>query len=183
MMRSLKILLVAAALAAAAWTQTTTTVTGTVKDLTGTPVTSGQVTFDLQPGADTTISGSGRFVPSTITCGINGSGQLVGPGGTGSCVVTQNTALTPAGTYYLVTIWPAFVASSRYNWYAVGGSQDITTVVPTPATLPAYTFVDTASNQTIAGVKTFSGAVNPTSLQNRLYADNFAGATIAAPMP
>jgi hypothetical protein len=169
-----KLPLVWVLLAVAAVAQTTTTVTGTIKDLAGNVVTSGQVTFDLQPGADTTISGSGRFVPTTITCLIDGSGQLTGASGSGSCVVTQNTALTPAGTYYLVTLWPDGVPSSKFNWYAVGASQDISTVVPTPGTAPAYSFVSadttTAYHGTLNG-----GTLNPAVLSAAVkFGDQFS---------
>lgn len=54
----------------------TTTIIGTVKDLTGSPVTGGQVTFELRPGGDTTISGNGRFTPQTVTCTINQSNSF-----------------------------------------------------------------------------------------------------------
>jgi hypothetical protein len=78
-------------LAAAA--QTTTSVTGTIKDLTNTAVTSGQVTFELKPSLDTTISGSARFSPSTVTCGINGSGAVKDQALSGTCTVKQYIAL------------------------------------------------------------------------------------------
>jgi hypothetical protein len=61
--------------ALSAQAQTTTTVTGTLKDLTGATVTSGKVTFDLQPSRDTTISGLARFTPQTVTCLLNGQGR------------------------------------------------------------------------------------------------------------
>lgn len=137
----------------------TTTVTGTINDLTGAAVTSGQVTFELKPGLDTTISGSARFVPSTVTCYINGSGVIKGDiAFATSCVVVQNTSLTPSGTYYLVCLWPSNTKTSCFNWYALASSFDITTAVPTPATSPAFTFADLVSNQTIGGNKTASGS-------------------------
>jgi hypothetical protein len=43
----------------------TTTFNGIVKDLTNTLVATGQVTFALRPGIDTTTSGSALFVPTT----------------------------------------------------------------------------------------------------------------------
>jgi hypothetical protein len=146
-------------LAAAA--QTTTSVTGTIKDLTNTAVTSGQVTFELKPSLDTTISGSARFSPATVTCGINGAGAVKDQALSGTCTVTNNTSLTPSGTYYKVCIQPQFISpGSCFNWYALGTSTDITTVVPTPATTPAFSFMDLFATQTATGQKTFSNTAN-----------------------
>jgi hypothetical protein len=94
----------------------------------------------------------------------NGAGGNVGGlyanGGTGGCKVTQNTAITPANTSYKVGLAPNFSQTSAFNTYAIGsGPIDISTVVPTPAQMPAYSFVDLFSNQTIAGNKTFTGTV------------------------
>lgn len=135
---------------------TSATITGTITDLSGALVTSGQVTFSLQPSVDTTISGVTRFVPLTITCGINGSGLVKNLALSGACVVTTNTSQTPSGTWYLVCIWPGNVKTSCFSTY-ITGDVDITTVNPTPTTSPIYNLVDTLNNQTIAGNKTFSG--------------------------
>ncbi len=222
-----------------AWAQTTTVVTANVKDVSGNIVPTGQVTFDLEPGIDTTISGNARFTPQTTVCTINqaqngGTGAItslarasnvvtatfsaqttfivgdvlslggwsdatfdgtsaftvtavsaVSPWtvtwnqtaanssatggvisalraspGPGSCTLTENTALTPAGTYYKVTIWPNYAPTAAFNFYALTATQDLSSVVPTPATVPAFSFVDLFSNQTISGAKTFSGAVS-----------------------
>lgn len=134
----------------------TATITGTITDLSGAVVASGQVTFLLQPGLDTTISGTARFVPSTVTCGINGSGLVKNLALSAACTVTTNTSLTPSGTWYQVCIWPGSVKTSCFNTY-ITGSVDITTANPTPTTVPLYNLVDTLNNQTIAGDKTFSG--------------------------
>jgi hypothetical protein len=139
----------------------TTSVTGTIKDLTNVAVTSGQVTFELKPSLDTTISGSARFSPSTVTCGINGSGAVKDQALSGTCTVVNNTSLSPSGTYYKVCIQPSFISpGSCFNWYALGTSTDITTVVPTPGTTPAFSFVDLFATQTITGQKTFSNTSN-----------------------
>jgi parallel beta-helix repeat protein len=151
-----KLLFAMLLMASAGFAQTTTTVTGTIKDLTGTTVTSGQVTFNLKPSSDTTISGTARFVPTTATCSITASG-VKALDNVSACTITNNTSLTPSGTYYLVCIQPQFASpGSCLNWYALGGTQDITTVVPTPSTLPAYTFLDLSSAQTLTGIKTFT---------------------------
>lgn len=94
----------------------------------------------------------------------NGAGGNVGglyaTGGTGGCKVTQNTAITPANTSYKVGLAPNFSQTSAFNTYAIGsGPVDISTVVPTPAQLPSYSFVDLFSAQTIAGNKNFTGTI------------------------
>jgi hypothetical protein len=154
MMRSF---LIAALLVGSAIAQTTTTVTGTIKDLTGALVTSGKVTFTLTPGRDTAISGVARFSPQTIVCLINGSGLIKAQDGTSTCTLTMNTALQPTGTYYTVAVWPGNVKTSTFTFYAVLSSYDWSTVVPTPTTSPAQNFVDVFSNQTIGGNKIWTG--------------------------
>jgi hypothetical protein len=133
-----------------------TTITGTIKDLTQANVTSGKVTFTLQPSRDTTISGIARFTPLQVVCLINGSGSVVALDGSSPCTVTSNTALQPPGTYYVVAIWPNNVKVSLFTFYAVNASYDISTIVPTPTTSPAQNFVDIFSNQTIGGAKIYS---------------------------
>jgi hypothetical protein len=134
-----------------------TTITGTIKDLTGANVTSGKVTFTLQPSRDTTISGTARFSPLQVVCLINASGQIVALDGSSACTVTTNTSLQPTGSYYRVDVWPGNVKTSSFNFYAVNASYDWSTVVPTPTTSPADNFVDVFSNQTIGGNKIWSG--------------------------
>lgn len=225
----------------------TTTFNGVVKDLTNTPVPTGQITFTLKPGIDTTISGSSRFVPATTFCEIhnpgvvstsgtgtitvvvdtaqnwiagdslifvgtgdatlnassvaspytitvrnsstsfvftqsgahtNGAAGTVGglykSGGTGACAVMQNTAILPQNTSYTVGIQAIFAQPSSFNTYAIGsGPIDISTVVPTPSQMPAYSFVDTFSNQaSIGGAKTFTSsfsATNPCSIDGLIF--------------
>jgi hypothetical protein len=138
----------------------TATITGTIVDLTLTPVTSGKVTFTLMPGIDTTISGTARFSRTAVTCGINGSGLIKNALLSGACVVTKNTSLSPSGTYYNVCLYPVNVKTQCFNTY-IYGDLDISTPVPTPTTAPAYSFVDKISNQAdIAGNKTFTGIVS-----------------------
>jgi hypothetical protein len=144
--------------ALSAQAQTTTTVTGTLKDLTGATVTSGKVTFDLQPSRDTTISGLARFTPQTVTCLLNGSGQIKAQDGVSICTMQMNTALQPPGSYYKVCDWPNNVKTACFTFYAVLASYDWSTVVPTPATSPAQNFVDVFSNQTIGGNKIWTGS-------------------------
>lgn len=118
----------------------TTTLTGTIKDLAGNTVTSGRILFtsSLKSGQDSTIPGTARFVPSTVTCLINASGNPVAsPGGTAPCVITKNTAMSPAGTSYVVNIQPYNVSPGAiFNFYAIADTVDISTISPTPSQLP-----------------------------------------------
>ncbi len=136
----------------------TTTISGTIKDLTNTAVSSGKVVFTLKPSVDTTISGNARFTPGApITCYIQPNGTLLNAAQSAACIVTSNTSLTPAGTSYRVDICPYMACASSFNFYAINSSYDISTIVPTPTTGPAQNFADVFSNQTIAGNKTFTG--------------------------
>src|SRR5580700_5878207 len=101
-----KLSLIVALLSGIAAAQTTTSITGTIKDLTNAVVTSGKVTFTLTPSRDTTISGLARFSAQTIACLINGSGAIVALDGVSVCTITMNTALQPPGSYYTVGVWP-----------------------------------------------------------------------------
>jgi hypothetical protein len=116
----------------------TTTYTGVIRDLALKPVTSGQVTFTLAPSTDSTLPGTGRFTPSTVTCSIKGDGTLAASGsGVGACVVASNTALSPTGTSYRICIQPQFATpGSCFYDDATGGSKDISTVAPTLQTGP-----------------------------------------------
>ena len=121
------------------YAQTTTTITGTIKDLTGAVVTSGTVTFDLQPAIQTIIGANASFTPSTVICNIQSNGTLQNVTNSGACVVTMNTALTPPGTSYKVTFNPYNAASQALiGFFAFQASQDITTFISTPQTSPCY---------------------------------------------
>ena len=150
----------ALALCLSAQAQSTTIITGTIKGTDGNIATSGQVTFDLTPGIDATMSGVARFSPITVTCSITGAGAVKALDGTSNCTLQQNTSLQPGGTSYKACIQIAFVTpGSCFNFYAIGTSVDISTIAPTPSQMPAYHLVDDFSNQTVGGNKTFSGNV------------------------
>lgn len=153
-----RLLLILGLLVGISQAQTTTAITGTIKDLSQALVTSGKVTFTLQPSRDTTISGLARFSPAQVVCLINASGLIKAQDGTSVCTLTMNTALNPPGTYYRVDYWPFNVKIASFTFYAVLSTYDWSTVVPTPTTSPAQNFVDIFSNQTIGGAKTWSGA-------------------------
>lgn len=191
-----------------AFAQTTTTVSGTIKDLSGQVVPTGQVTFELKPGIDTTIAGMARFTPSLVACTIaqsqyatltrDGAGHvsavfsvaqtfvvgdvvnvqgwsdssfdgsftlttvaddlhatwaqagsastatggylsaLRSAPGPSACAITQNTALTPSGTFYQVCLWPSFSRTACVTTYAYGTLMDLTSVVPVPGQSPSY---------------------------------------------
>lgn len=188
-------------LACSAWGQTTT-ITGTIKDLTNTVVSSGKVVFTLKPSVDTTISGNARFTPGApITCYIQSDGTLKNAAQSAACIVVTNTSLTPAGTSYRVDICPNMACASSFNFYAINSSYDISTIVPTPTTGPAQNFADVFSNQNIGGAKSFvaspqvptpaasdnsTNAANTnwvktqTSINNTRYANNFPGSDLGA---
>src|ERR1051326_2292685 len=88
----------ALALCLSAQAQSTTIITGTIKGTDGNIATSGQVTFDLTPGIDATMSGVARFSPITVTCSITGAGAVKALDGTSNCTLQQNTSLQPGGT-------------------------------------------------------------------------------------
>jgi hypothetical protein len=144
--------------ASTAHCQTTVTVTGTIRDIAGNVVTSGNIEFWPRPGGDATISGYSRYaMGAKSTCGITGAGLIKANDLIAACTVVKNTALTPAGSYYFVRMCPSFVCTGEFNWYAITDPTDLTTVVPTPGTSPAESFVNVVSNQTIGGNKTFTG--------------------------
>jgi hypothetical protein len=158
-----RLLLMIGLLCGAAAGQTTSTITGTIKDLSQLIVTSGKVTFTLRPSTDATISGLARFSAQTVTCGINASGQVMNQALSGACVITMNTALQPPGSGYLVSFWPYNVKTATIFMYAIASSIDITTVVSTQSQLPNQGgVVDTFTNQTIGGNKTFTGVTSLT---------------------
>jgi predicted GH43/DUF377 family glycosyl hydrolase len=135
-----KLLILAALLGASVLSAQTTTYTGTVRDLTGAAVTSGKILFTLNAPSGGNIPGTGAFVATTVSCTINASGAPKSSAdGTSACTITNNTALTPTGTSYQICIQPYFATpGSCYVTYATGGTVDISTLVPTPATMPSY---------------------------------------------
>ncbi|HEY6407296.1 MAG TPA: hypothetical protein VIY29_07510, partial [Ktedonobacteraceae bacterium] len=116
----------------------TQTYTGTIKDLTGTAVTSGKITFTLTPSTDSTVSGTARFVATVVSCGISATGNPVAiSDGVSACTVTSNLALSPTGTSYRICIQAYFATpGSCFHDYALGGTKDISTIAPTLSTGP-----------------------------------------------
>lgn len=109
------------------------TITGTILDTSGSPVTSGQVVFTLRPSLDVTISGIGRFdPPAPATAKINPDGMITAEDGTAFTLV-KNTALSPNGTYYEVSIQPSFATGGASFWtFITSDTLDLSTVTPTP---------------------------------------------------
>ena len=139
----------------------TTTYTGTVKDLTGAAVTSGRITWSLNILNGGSIPGTGSFAGSTISCLISATGHPVSAvDGTSACTVTNNTALTPAGTSYMMCTQPYYVSpGSCIITFAKGGTVDISTTVPTPATEPTYGVTSSAAPNTWGTAQTFTGGL------------------------
>jgi hypothetical protein len=135
-MKKLLLFLSVLLIATLAKAQISTVYTGTIKDLSGAVVTTGQVTFILAPSTDSTISGIGRFVPSIITCRIDTDGTLSSSTG-GACTVASNTALSPSGSSYRICIQPYFTSPGRCFFdYATTPSKDISTIAPALSTGP-----------------------------------------------
>lgn len=95
----MKRLLLILTLTAASWAQVTT-VTGVIKDLTNTTVTSGKAVFTLAPFTDTTISGLARFSGGQVTCPIASTGNVVSLANSN---VTTTVGTTSPGTSVVVT--------------------------------------------------------------------------------
>lgn len=183
--RPMKKLLVSTSLlliSAMAHTQTTT-YTGTIKDLAGNPVTSGQVTFTLARSTDSTIPGVGRFVPTKNTCNINGDGTLSGfVSGivSGSCNVKQNTTLSPSGTSYRICIQPNYqTPGSCFYDYAMTAIKDISTIVPTLPTGSVNYGGIPGPPGCVLGT-TCTSALTPKSMNGVLFEELFVGADIGA---
>lgn len=140
----------------------------------------GSFTLTSVSGATLTWAQTAADASSSGGTAANLYNSPAGGAPNGACTVTYNTSLTPQGTYYLVTEWPDFVSGAQFNWYATASAQDISTVVPTPGTLPAYTFVDLGSNQAIGGAKTFTGPVSAKQLDGVLNEEQFDGADVGA---
>lgn len=149
--------------------QTTQIYTGVIKDLTGAVVTSGQVTFTLALPNAATVPGTGTFVPTTVPCNINSDGTLsgfVGGSVSGACTVIPNISLTPVGTAYRICEQPYFVTpGSCFYDYALGGTKDISSIVPTLPTGP-INYGGVPGPPGPAAVVTMSGASGPFSALN-----------------
>lgn len=136
-----------------------TFISGDVVTLSGMTDSSFNGTFTLTGVTATTVTYAQTAANATSGGGVVSALRGGAPNGTtaGACVITQNSALQPTGSYYVVKVWPANVATSTFTIYAIGSSLDLTQVVPTPTTSPAQNFVDVFSNQTIGGTKTWTG--------------------------
>jgi hypothetical protein len=167
----------------AASAQTTTTYTGTIKDLAQNVVTSGQVTFSLAPSVDSTVSGVGRFTPTIVPCNINTDGTLSGYVAgvvSGACIVTRNTAISPSGTSYRVCIQPYFASpGSCFYDYATVTTKDISTVAPTLSTGPLNYGGIPGPPGCVLG-STCTSALTPLSVNGVLAPEQFAGLDIGA---
>lgn len=151
--------------AAPIFAQTTTTYTGTIKDLTGAVVTSGRITWSLNAPSGGVIPGTGSFTATTVSCLINSSGSPVSSvDGVSPCTIVNNSSLTPTGTSYTLCRQPYNVTpGSCFVTYANGGSVDISTLVPTPATQPSYGLATTNAANTFTQAQTFSAGISSTT--------------------
>jgi hypothetical protein len=164
-----KLLLIALLLASAAAFSQTTTITGTIKDLTGTTVTSGQIVFTPVPVQSAAISGTARFDATPVTCLITGTG-LKAVDGVSACTLLTTTAASPNQNYQACIMPGNIDENNCFSFAALGASLDISTVIFTPSEAPNSTFVDTFTSQTITGNKTFSGTVGFTGTGSTSFA-------------
>lgn len=169
--------------ASAACAQTTTYV-GTIKDLANNPATSGRVTWTTNAPSGGAIPGTGFFVGTTVSCTINASGvPKYSVDGTSACVIANNSSLTPTGTSYTLCFQPNYVTpGSCIVTFAIGGTVDISTLVPTPATQPSYGVASTANANTWTQPQTFQGGIgSPLPLGTSVYfADGAVPASVKA---
>lgn len=125
-----------------------TTVTGTLLDASGAPVTNGSVTLQIENygiGNIPRIINSGTLVSTQpVTLTANASGQI---GGT----VQGNDTITPASTYYLVTFYSGASVYSSCDYLITGSTFNLTaaTCLATPPAVPpsiAYSTVAQSQN-------------------------------------
>ena len=98
------------------------------------------------------------------------------------CQITMNTALQPPGPGYLVKLSPGFVDSATIFMHALDPLIDITTFITDGPQSPNQGgAVDTVSDQTIAGSKTFNGSNIFTGAASLIHHGNFAPAAGSYP--
>lgn len=150
-----KLLLLIALLAGIATAQTTTPITGTIKDLTNAVVTSGEGYIHADA-----VARYDHFRPGAVfTPHSKLTHQRIG----GDCRSLWSIGMHHYHEHRSAAagqlLHRGHLARERQNFDVPGvlSSYDWSTVVPTPTTSPAQNFVDFFSNQTIAGNKIWSG--------------------------
>ena len=130
------------------------TVTGTLKDPSGTALNGGKVTFTLANLAGNLpyVSGTTILVPVSVTVASNSSGAF-------TVTLYGNDAITPANSVYNVNFNDMYAAS-----YSLTGSGpiDLDSTIPnssTPAPSGALPTALLTSNNTFSASNTFTGAV------------------------
>lgn len=116
---------------------------GVIKDLTQTPIPTGQVSFTLRPGIDTVISGNARFTSTTIFCEIHNP-AVVSTSGTGTITVVVGTAQTWAIGDKLLFVG---TGDSTLNGNTVATAYTITVVNSTTS----FTFTQSGTHTNGAG--------------------------------
>lgn len=143
----------------------------TISGLTGHTFIVGD-TLQVASMTDSTFNGTFTITATTATTitylqtagnATSGGGSLSAlraiPGN-GACTVATNTLMQPSNTSWKFCVQPGFIQpGSCFVGYALGGTLDVSAQVATPTLTPAYSLVDTFSNQTINGNKTFGGNV------------------------
>lgn len=148
-----------------------TTVTGTVKLPDGTPL-NGTVEFVLSQPAQT-LTPPALYVPEKVICPITNGAISV-------CIVTGNDVLSPAGTYYSVTLLDANnrVVAPAVNYTLSGASVDLSTLpVTTSATLVAP-IGDITGNLSVTGNLTVGGSATYGASPQTFAHLSFTGLTV-----
>ena len=138
------------------------TLGGTIRDIAGNPVAGTvQIVLSNLGGWSPTIAGDSELAPLQVTATANGSGVW-------TVTLWGNYQISPANTFYTVTIYPA--GSNAGSWtsqfaFPSGGSFNLSNLTPVNAPiLPPSQFlqppVTLAANNTWTGTNTFDGAVN-----------------------
>lgn len=141
------------------------TLSGVIQDIGGNPVAgSVQIVLSNLGGWAPTVVGSFELAPIQVTATANGSGVW-------SVVLFGNYQISPAGTFYTVTVFPA--GSNAGAWtgqfaFSAGGSFDLSNLTPINSPiLPPSQFlqppVTLAANNTWTGTNGFQ-AISATTL-------------------
>lgn len=167
-----------------------TTVTGTLKDASGTAVAGSAqnfVRFELlytgynQPH----ITGTTQIVPSKLDVQPDSSGNL-STNLYGNDIITCGTVT--GGTRWQVTYFVGGFAGNSAIYNITGGTWDLTSALPDnalpPPTPPAavdatYLRLD-GGNSPVTGTVAFTAGINTKKLSNIRFADQYAGADLGA---
>jgi hypothetical protein len=162
-----QILFILGLLASCTWAQTTTTIPGTVKDLTNTAVTSGKVTLTTptnQTDSGTkTFTGNEQFIGMPYFVNPGASKEIGGPLNT--CIATFSSAKTPGVCIIAPGNYELTQTVIKPQWVQIEGNNAVISVssLSTPAIICATT---QRLFPTIAGTYARRGIANLTLIGN-----------------